>query len=233
MSNNLNEVKDNISNPNIEKEKMNNCCTEKEVINDDKDITVKKLKQKVKRKNLTDDNLSSNVNLDVKYDVDNFDFISGKKLSINSYSQNMYVTSSDNMEMDHDSDNKNVSKMYEKNSLINKLNNNSDSTMLSAKPNENFFNSNESLKISIDKVIQYKKRGNELIKEGKNKEAIECFEAGLKALNKNYEKVDLGTKSNIDSIKIDCLNNIAMCNYLVKNYNKVLSYTQQVSYFFI
>lgn len=223
MSNILNEVKNDTyeSNHNMESNISHKNSNDKE----------DKTDQVMKKKSLTDNNLENNlVEPNANNDINNFDFYCGRKLSLNSYSQNLYITSSDNM--DQDSDNKYVNKIgMNKNSLIHKLNNNSDSTMLSARVSNNLFNSNDNLKDSIDNAIQLKKKGNEFINNKNFEKAIECFETALSTLKKDYNGIDFGTKTNIDSIRIDCLNNIAICNYIKKEYDKVLSYTQKVSFF--
>lgn len=223
MSNILNEVK----NDTYESNHIMESNTSRKNLNDREDKT----DIKMKKKSLTDNHLENNLGeTNANNDINNFDFYCGRKLSLNSYSQNLYITSSDNM--DQDSDNKYVNKIgMNKNSLIHKLNNNSDSTMLSARVSNNLFNSNDNLKDSIDNAIQLKKKGNEFINNKNFEKAIECFEAALSTLKKDYNGIDFGTKTNIDSIRIDCLNNIAICNYIKKEYDKVLSYTQKVRFF--
>ncbi len=79
------------------------------------------------------------------------------------------------------------------------------------------------------KAVEYKVRANNLFKRGKYLEAIHDYEAALSELNvidrKYYEMINL---SNIISIRLECLNNIAMCYLVLKDNEKVIDYTTQV-----
>lgn len=39
--------------------------------------------------------------------------------------------------------------------------------------------------------------------------------------------------SNLNMIKLECLNNIAVCSYIMKDYNNVLEKTTDVTYYFV
>ena len=86
----------------------------------------------------------------------------------------------------------------------------------------------EELKGIVKESLNYKKLGNEYFSKHNFSLAIENYKKALINLNLSSEFKELLSQTNIDSIKIECLNNIAIC-YLVKqkDYEMVLDYTQQ------
>lgn len=77
-------------------------------------------------------------------------------------------------------------------------------------------------------AINYKRLGNDLLNKKDYNKAIEYYKKALFALNLNSNYKGLFSQSNINSIKIDCLNNMSICFFLKKDFEKVLESTQQV-----
>ena len=75
--------------------------------------------------------------------------------------------------------------------------------------------------------MEYKKKGNEDFSRKSYSIAIENYKKALFNLEFNNENDHILCKTNIESIKIECFNNLAIC-YLVKSdYLRVLSYTEK------
>jgi hypothetical protein len=95
------------------------------------------------------------------------------------------------------------------------------------------FTENIGIKEYLSKIgnqgIQFKVRANNLFKKGKYKDAINEYIRALDIFNsidkKYYELLNL---SNITFIKLECLNNIAMCQLVLREYDKVLDITKEV-----
>jgi tetratricopeptide (TPR) repeat protein len=86
----------------------------------------------------------------------------------------------------------------------------------------------ENLKLIVKESLHYKKLGNDSYLKQKYNLAIEYFHKSLITLNLSSNYKELLSQTNIESIKVECLNNIAIC-YLVKqkDYEKVLDFTRQ------
>jgi len=86
----------------------------------------------------------------------------------------------------------------------------------------------DELKAIFKEIMNFKRLGNEKMEKKNYTSAIELFNKSLTSLNLSSNFKDIMTETNINSIKVECLNNISYCNFQKKEYNKVLEYTQQV-----
>jgi tetratricopeptide (TPR) repeat protein len=79
------------------------------------------------------------------------------------------------------------------------------------------------------KAVEYKVKANNLFKKGRYTDAIRCYDNALEELNaidrKYYDMMNL---SNITLIRVECLNNIAMCYLVLKEFEKVINFTNNV-----
>lgn len=93
-------------------------------------------------------------------------------------------------------------------------------------------NKNSSMKEELRGIVKeasnFKKEGNDYFHQQKIELAIEYYNKSLISLNKTAGFKELLSQTNIDSIKTECLNNLAICYIMKKEYDKVLSYTQLV-----
>jgi tetratricopeptide (TPR) repeat protein len=89
-------------------------------------------------------------------------------------------------------------------------------------------NLKQDLKIVVKEAINYKAKGNESFNKQTYDQSIEYYHKALLTLNLTPDYKELLSQTNIDSIKVECLNNIAIC-YLIKqkDYDKVLEFTEQ------
>ena len=81
-------------------------------------------------------------------------------------------------------------------------------------------------KENIQLAMQFKKIANDLFNKKSFTKSIEYFNKALEHLN--FNQAEIFNQSNINTIKIDCLNNISICYLLKKDHEKVLEYTSQV-----
>jgi tetratricopeptide (TPR) repeat protein len=78
------------------------------------------------------------------------------------------------------------------------------------------------------KAVEYKVKANNLFKKGKYTDAISNYNSALDELNavdKKYYEMNL---PNINFVRLECLNNIAMCYLILKQFEKVIEYTNKV-----
>ncbi len=87
----------------------------------------------------------------------------------------------------------------------------------------------DDIRALVQEAMHYKRIGNDLFNKKSYNSSIDYYKKALIALNFNSNYKELFSQSNINTIKIDCLNNIAICFLLKKEYEKVLDFTQQVS----
>lgn len=87
----------------------------------------------------------------------------------------------------------------------------------------------EELRQLVKEANHFKKLGNDNFHIQQYETAIELYNKSLDLLTNTSNFKELLSKTNIDSIKIECLSNIAIC-YLVmrKDYHKALEYTNKV-----
>lgn len=110
--------------------------------------------------------------------------------------------------------------------VLNHLTNNTSNNYSSNNSNTEL---KDDLKALVQEAMYYKRIGNDLFNKKNYNNSIDYYKKALIALNFNSSYKELFSQSNINSIKIDCLNNIAICFLLKKEYDKVLDFTQQVS----
>jgi len=89
---------------------------------------------------------------------------------------------------------------------------------------------NSDIKQILARGIQYKHRANSLFKKNKFKESLIEYLKAVEEINtllSHRSKAGINM-TNINWLRLECLNNIAVCYLLLKEYNKVLFYTEQV-----
>lgn len=96
----------------------------------------------------------------------------------------------------------------------------------------------ENFKVIIEKANRYRTRANGLFKKNKFKDALDEFNKAVECvltLKKEEEDAypDIINANYIVWIKSECLNSMAVCSLLIKDYNKCLDYTQRVNKFII
>lgn len=75
--------------------------------------------------------------------------------------------------------------------------------------------------------MNFKNQGNEYFNKQNYGNAIDFYKKAISSLKLSSKFKEVLSQTNIENIKIECFNNIAIC-YLVKQkeYNKVIDYTQ-------
>lgn len=86
----------------------------------------------------------------------------------------------------------------------------------------------EELRLKVKEATELKRSGNELFEAHNYDKAIQYYEQALQHLKfqSDYDKLLLAS-TNIDNIKIECYNNIAVCYLLRFNYQQALEMTEQ------
>lgn len=141
----------------------------------------------------------------------------------------------------------------EDDSIINEVRNNISSPTLSDHETDrngalNFFNSSsssekdqssqineltelkEKLKKNLDKGNQFRLKGNILFKKNKFKDALGEYLSAIEELNSLVEinkKYDMLNMTNINWVRMECMNSISVCYIVLKDNQSVLYYTDE------
>jgi len=108
---------------------------------------------------------------------------------------------------------------------------NDENIVLNIKPIDRENEVKDRYKVLVQEAMYYKRLANDLFNKKNYLKSVDYYKKSLMILNHNSNFKDIG--SNVDSIKIDCLNNIAISFLLKNEYQKVLDFTSQVSCFII
>jgi tetratricopeptide (TPR) repeat protein len=89
---------------------------------------------------------------------------------------------------------------------------------------------NKNVKERLERGIQHRHMGNSYFKKNKFKESLNEYLSAVEEMNgllllKTQSSLNV---ANIDWLRLECINNISVCYLLLKEYNKVLYYTEQV-----
>lgn len=106
---------------------------------------------------------------------------------------------------------------------------NDESIVLNIKPIDRENEVKDKYKVLVQEAMYYKRIGNDLFNKKNYLKSVDYYKKSLMILNHNSNFKDY--QSNVTGIKIDCLNNIAISFLLKNEYQKVLDFTSQVSYF--
>jgi tetratricopeptide (TPR) repeat protein len=88
----------------------------------------------------------------------------------------------------------------------------------------------EKLKKSLEKGNQFRLKGNILFKRNKFKDALSEYLYAIQELNSLVEidkKYDLLNMTNINWVRMECMNSISVCYIVLKDYQRVLIYTEE------
>ena len=89
---------------------------------------------------------------------------------------------------------------------------------------------NKNVKERLERGIQHRNMGNSYFKKNKFKDSLNEYLSAVEEINgllllKTQSSLNV---ANIDWLRLECINNISVCYLLLKEYNKVIYYTEQV-----
>lgn len=83
----------------------------------------------------------------------------------------------------------------------------------------------DSLRVIVKQSLELKRLGNECFSKQSYSNSIEYFKKSLSGLELSNEYEQILSLTNINNIKIECYNNLAICFMVKTEYSKVLEYT--------
>jgi tetratricopeptide (TPR) repeat protein len=97
--------------------------------------------------------------------------------------------------------------------------------------NNKSLDTKENLRRKLEIANQHRVKGNMIFKKNKFKDASVEYLKAIDELNSLFEinkKCEILNVTNVNWVRVECLNNISLCFLLLKDYEKVIAYTNDV-----